>query len=518
MTRAFTAGLFLLAVGALALRLPQLDRRPMHTDESVHAIKFRGLWDDGVYRYDPHEYHGPALYYATLPIAWLHPARNFAEATETLLRLVPALFGLGLMLLLLLTRDALGNPATLWAAGLTAVSPALVFYSRYYIHEVPFVFFTFLLLAALWRYSQAPHLGWCLAAGGAVGLMHATKETFVFNLAAIGGAGILTLAWTRVVEGRRPDLARWLNPWHLGVVGAAAALVSVVLFSSFFTNPDGPLDSLRTYGPWLKRAEGHSPHVHPWHYYLGLLAWHQRGRAPAFSEALILCLAAVGLIAALARKELPGVHLGWARFLGFYILGLTGIYSVLPYKTPWCLLGFLHGMILLAGLGAVVLIRTGRTLFGRSFGLALLLAASGQLGVQAWRASFPYCDRQENPYVYAHTLSDVLDLADKVEALSRVHPQGHAMSVELIAPNHDYWPLPWYLRRFREVGGWAEVPDPPKAPILIASPALAKPLQAKLGDTYEPVGFFGLRPSVFLNLYVQRDLWQSYLRRAANRE
>ena len=36
------------------------------------------------------------------------------------------------------------------------------------------------------------------------------------------------------------------------------------------------------------------------------------------------------------------------------------VYSAIPYKTPWCLLGFLHGMILLAGVGAVVLVRSAR--------------------------------------------------------------------------------------------------------------------------------------------------------------
>jgi predicted membrane-bound mannosyltransferase len=42
--------------------------RPVHTDEAVHSIKFKGLWEDGKYRYDPDEYHGPTLYYATLPL------------------------------------------------------------------------------------------------------------------------------------------------------------------------------------------------------------------------------------------------------------------------------------------------------------------------------------------------------------------------------------------------------------------------------------------------------------------
>jgi hypothetical protein len=29
--------------------------------------------------------------------------------------------------------------------------------------------------------------------------------------------------------------------------------------------------------------------------------------------------------------------------LAFYTLILLALYSAIPYKTPWCLLGFLHG-------------------------------------------------------------------------------------------------------------------------------------------------------------------------------
>ena len=48
------------------------------------------------------------------------------------------------------------------------------------------------------------------------------------------------------------------------------------------------------------------------------------------------------------------------RFLGFYTLLMATAYSVIPYKTPWCLLGFLHGMVLLAGIGAVRLLHAFR--------------------------------------------------------------------------------------------------------------------------------------------------------------
>ena len=43
----------------------------MHADEAVHADKFGTLLEEGHYAYDSSEYHGPTLYYLTLPSAWL---------------------------------------------------------------------------------------------------------------------------------------------------------------------------------------------------------------------------------------------------------------------------------------------------------------------------------------------------------------------------------------------------------------------------------------------------------------
>ena len=68
----------LFAIGiALALRCPRLDVRPMHNDEAVNAIKLRTLWDNGVYQYDPNEYHGPTLPYLSLAWAKLTGTPNF---------------------------------------------------------------------------------------------------------------------------------------------------------------------------------------------------------------------------------------------------------------------------------------------------------------------------------------------------------------------------------------------------------------------------------------------------------
>jgi len=41
-------------------------KRPMHGDETVHAIKFGELLEQGSYKYNPIEFHGPTLNYLSL--------------------------------------------------------------------------------------------------------------------------------------------------------------------------------------------------------------------------------------------------------------------------------------------------------------------------------------------------------------------------------------------------------------------------------------------------------------------
>ena len=92
-----------------------------------------------------------------------------------------------------------GKAESLWAAALITISPAMVFYSRYYIHEMLLVFFTALSFFACWRYAQSGRAwGWALTEGIGLGLpMAATKETFVFAVAALVLSIGTSAAWKR---------------------------------------------------------------------------------------------------------------------------------------------------------------------------------------------------------------------------------------------------------------------------------------------------------------------------------
>ena len=185
---------------------------------------------------------------------------------------------------------------------------------------------------------------------------------------------------------------------------------------------------------------------------------------------------------------------------------------MIAYKTPWCLLSFWHGMILLAGVGAAGLLRSVRKRF-----LRLALGAVARWPVPLiWpgrhgRLDTTYAADRRNPYVYAQTSPDLLKLVRQVEALAQVHPQGPQMVVKVMAPESDYWPLPWYLRNLKQVGWWGELPADPYAPVMIVSSQFQAALDEK--KTHVMVGYFQLRPQVFLELYVDLDLWRDYLAR-----
>src|SRR5580765_8689316 len=56
---------------AAFLRFFWLDLKPLHHDEGVNGFFLTNLVKDGIYKYDPGNYHGPTLYYIALPFAKL---------------------------------------------------------------------------------------------------------------------------------------------------------------------------------------------------------------------------------------------------------------------------------------------------------------------------------------------------------------------------------------------------------------------------------------------------------------
>jgi len=405
----------------------------------------------------------------------------------------------------------------------------MVFYSRMYIQESMFACFSLAFAIALGRAVtdggiigvrvEAP-ARWPLLAGVAAGLAIATKETAVIMLPASLAA--CALAW-RSLGSARPRIPLTGGPLAGGhgrrwVLAGTAACVTVaaLFYSSFFTHPGAILDPLRAAPTYVDRGVAPADHVHPWHYYLGLLGWSSSGGL-RWTEAVILGLAAIGALTAWARPdpERPKASF-WRRYLTLNAALALAIFSAIPYKTPWNLLPFYAATIVLAGQGFSALMGAAR---GRTVPVlltGLLVVASVHLSWQAWRGAVVYAADPRNPYVYAQTVPDAVRMAARIRALSALHADRANMLIQVIAPPHEQWPLPWYLRTMPQVGYWALVTDVPvlAAPVIVASRGNVEAVDAALGDRYVSE-FFGVRPEVLVTLYVERGLWERFLARQA---
>jgi uncharacterized protein (TIGR03663 family) len=498
---------------ALALRLAAPDRRPMHHDEANQALKFGALLETGEYKYDPLDHHGPTLYYLTLPVAWLRGQATLASLDERTLRLVPGLFGAGLILLLPLLAGGLGRTAVVGAALLTALSPALTYYSRFYIQETLFVFFALAFLLTLGRYSERPGAGWAIASGIAAGLAYATKETSVIVLPAAIAALLFARFSTKAARAT-PVTGR---AGHVILTVLSGVSVAYVLYTSFLRNRWGFIESMTAISTYVGRGVDAGAHAHPWSYYLQILAYSESGGL-VWTEGIVLLLALVGLVAAVKRSGVvtDSGHEPlrfWPRYVACYSVITAVAFSSISYKTPWNLLPLLMGFVLLAGYGAAALISRFRSRAARAVLMIVLLSGACHLGFESWRASFRYAADPRNPYVYAQTVPDFLRLVQRVVDLAAVHPDHEAMLVEVVAAPTEQWPLPWYLRRMTRVGYWLRAEEPGRpadASVIVASEANAARLDAALGERYV-AEFYGLRPGVLLTVYVERGLWTRFL-------
>jgi uncharacterized protein (TIGR03663 family) len=508
-----------LAVGvALAFRLSSLDARPMHHDEANQAIRFGQLLETGEYRYDAAEHHGPTLYYLTLPGAWLRGQYTTASLDEWTVRAVPALFGVGTILLLLALLPGIGRTAVVIAAALMAVSPPLTYYSRFYIQESLLLFFALGFLVSAGRYALSAGPRHALWAGAFAGLALATKETAVILLPA----AVIACAVARPrpaqagvtppgAGSREPERASAPRAEHLWFATALALGIATLFYSSFFTNLQGLAEPFRAAGVYVTRGLDPEAHREPWYYYLRLMYRTPIGHAGFDMGLLVLVIPSVRI--AFGSSPASGTT-NWARILLAYAVIVTVVYSALPYKTPWNVLPFYSAWIILAGIGAAEPLERSASRSAWVLIAMAVVAVCATLGVQTRRTNFRYPSGPRNPYAYVHTSPDVRRLSGRVSALSALHPGRESMLVAVIAAPSEQWPLPWYLRRMTRVGYWTTTAAAGRAleqaAVVIASPGNADAVQAAVGERYQSE-YYGLRPDVLMSVFIERSLWDRFI-------
>ncbi len=476
------AAFFLVALIGLAIRLPQLDARPMHTDEAVNAYTVGQLLAKEPFIYDPQDRHGPALAALALPIVRMQGAHSFSDLTESELRIVPVIAGTITILLFGTAVDMFGFIPSLLAAILFAVAPLPVYYDRYFIHESLFCAATFGLILSGWRAWQTRSVRYAVLAGGCAALMLACKETAILHFFALAIAA-LVIGFGNGGSGQTLRIHR---------KAILAAVLSFLLISAAAFTWSGrnwkALPALFHAAPdLLARAAGQG-HEKPIWYFCRLLT-------VGWSGGLLLALACIGLVVILrSRGTSPD------QWLACYGLLIALIYSLIPYKTPWLALNLWLPLTLFAGIAAESLWLWSTTRIGQRATVpaaCLLAALTGALIAHDTRQGVFLSPADEsNPYAYAQTSEDILGLPGEIADLARRNGVATPRIAVIAA---DPWPLPWYLRHSSAVGYWQPGQQAGEANFYITSTEAADQYADQLKN-FRPE-FFGVRPGVLILLW-----------------
>jgi len=427
---------------AVVLRCWLIEIKPAHFDEGINGWFADRMQATGYHRYDPENYHGPLHFYAVFISQALFGRELWA------LRLPAILSSILCVWAILRFRDVFGVPAARFAALCMAISPAYVFYGRYSIHESWQVLFCILLLHAaigLWQTGARRHL--FVLAASISGLI-LTKETYVLHigvlLLAVGVLGI----W-KFLSPPRPGWPLARQAWtrdDLVLALGLSAIVIVFFYSGTFLDFQAVSGLWKTHAVWFQtgvKAGGHEKTAYdliaPLNYYwLALMA---RYEWPALA----------GVLAGL-RYALPCDSR--QRLVAITAAGTLLAYSIIPYKTPWCLISIAWPFYLL--LGALLQEVVTKTSHRLLWLLALpLLAASLYSTIRL--NFFQFTDDRE-PYVYVQTYEDIDLLTSPLLAAAESDPHGYQLEGAILLDS--YYPLPWILGDFTRVGYFKGTQNP----------------------------------------------------------
>lgn len=504
----------------------------MHGDESDQAMQFQTLWLEGNYKYNPKDFHGPSLYFLTLPFVKLSGAETKADLNKWHFRGFTLLFSL-LTFCLFPLIHSVNKKSLLFAAFFLAISPTMTFYSRYFIQEPLLIFFSLSFLVCLWQYFYSYKLKWAICGGLSLGMMHCTKETYVITIFSAFFSMVIVVVWQAKTEEKKkwPKIPRQHILWFL----VMAMIMTTIFYSSFFKHWSGPLESVTAFTHHLKRGSGGEfeehitqgvGHVKPWYYFLKTTYFHYQDSAKEFwaalfknkpfrplGEPLILLLALVAMITSIRKQN--NSQILFTRALSIYSLNMLVVYSMIPYKTPWCLQNFHIGFIILAGIGANALIERlhKKNIAKILFFIVMGIFCVDQLQQIKLLGTRIASDSEYNPLAYSHTPSDLEEvLTSRMPFLAKTHADAYDIPIHISAP--AYSPLPWYLKEFKNVG-YHEGRFPPSLklktlPLIIVS-ADNSTVNKELEETHHG-DLWALRPNHFLLAHIRKDLWDKFIK------
>lgn len=429
---------------ALVLRVYQIGARPLHSDEGVNSFFLENMEPTGVYPYSHENYHGPAYF-------WLsYGAVQLLGMNVPGLRAVSLLCGMLLLFVLLHMRKHAGGAFVLVAALLVAVSPSMVFHSRYGIHEMLFLCSSTWFALLLYVFLEQKRASLIYLLSLALALMVASKETFIITLFCLGLSVLALRNYRRNLALVMEKKKHFVNATLLFVV-----LTSLV-YSSGFRSFQGIREMFLSVPQWVGRGTTSDPgHFKRFAYYLiDVINVTEPGLPLLFALAGALFLLRLVLSPKTAVQAVLSDRFRPALYFFVWSLSMFLVYSAVPYKTPWLLINITLPALLFAAWCLAAMIESGewRRLAGAAVLCAFVLAetwatirfnyADGTIPFTAIKATgVPQPYGSGNPFCYVHTSPAIWKLADDVARYWRDNPEAR-----VLVGCKAYWPLPFYLR------------------------------------------------------------------------
>ncbi|MFM1848233.1 MAG: hypothetical protein RL417_1707 [Pseudomonadota bacterium] len=262
-------------LGGIVLRWLLLDMRPMHHDESLHGMYGRYFFDfpeQNFYKYNP-MLHGPFLY------NMLRFVYNTLGSSTWAIRASIALLGTLLIFLPFLARRHFSKSAVLLLTAVVALSPTLIYWSRFIREDIPSLCSMLLMVYAV--VFSRPQLKAPLFLFGFAWMFTIKENSFVTSAILLGYLIFDFLFQRIVLRDKDTAVARlWGHikayRWETFFGFLLAALWYCYLFSAGFRYSEGILDGLyrESIGYWLEhhsmeRIKG------PFNFHIYVLSWYE---------------------------------------------------------------------------------------------------------------------------------------------------------------------------------------------------------------------------------------------------
>lgn len=311
-------GLFalILLLGGI-IRFVELGRLPLSEAEAALALSVWQFWQPGA---ESLAISSPAYFTLTMPLSLVF---GFSDAV---MRLAPAVFGLGVAALPWLLRSRLGTVGALVTSLFLAISPLVVVVSRTAGGEAMALFALLLLLTGWVLYRDTAVEMWLYLAAAATGLGLAASPLFYSGLAALA-LGWLVVRLFRLpffgAQKERPGGKTWLRALLVG------GGVFVALSSSLLWVPGGMGSAAGFLGQWLAQFGGGNGRslAEP---FLAVIRY----------EPALLLLGLLGIAWAIWR------HDGWGLLLVYWLAAILLLMLVQPGAMSLAVLAILPGYML----------------------------------------------------------------------------------------------------------------------------------------------------------------------------